>query len=187
MIWTAEHADELGINADKILTAGGSAGGGLCVALNLLLRDRKGPKVIGQFLLTAMLDNRVDTISAHQTAHIKGWNRDADIYGWTCYLGKSRGTGSVSPYAAPSRATDRSGLPPTYLDVGAVDVFRDEDVKLALNLCRDGVPCEFHLWPGCTHDTDAILPDIPVCAAANRVKKDWLERFFTENDVKLVD
>ncbi|KAG7426632.1 Arylesterase [Fusarium oxysporum f. sp. raphani] len=186
MIWTVEHADELGIDADKILTAGGSAGGGLCVAMNLLLRDRKGPKVIGQFLLTAMLDDRVDTISAHQTAHIKGWNRDADIYGWTCYLGELRETDSVSPYAAPSRATDLSGLPPTYLDVGAVDVFRDEDVKFALDLCRDGVPCEFHLWPGYTHGTDAILPDIPVSAAANRVKKDWLERFFADNGVKLV-
>ena len=37
----------------------------------------------------------------------------------------------MSPYAAPARATDLTGLPPTYLCVGELEVFRDECVDYA--------------------------------------------------------
>ncbi|WP_143677368.1 alpha/beta hydrolase, partial [Streptomyces scabiei] len=61
LLWTAEHADEIGGDAERIVVAGASAGGGLAAALALLTRDRKGPRPIGQVLLCPMLDDRNDT------------------------------------------------------------------------------------------------------------------------------
>ena len=48
--------------------------------------------------------------------------------------GKQARTRHVSPYAAPARAKDLSGLPPAYIDVGELDVFRDEDIEYATRL-----------------------------------------------------
>lgn len=43
LVWTAEHAAELGIDPDRLIIAGGSAGGGLAAGTTLLARDRSGP------------------------------------------------------------------------------------------------------------------------------------------------
>ena len=50
-------------------------------------------------------------------------------------------------YAAPARADDLAGLPPTFICVGALDGFLDEDVDYANRLLRAGVPVELHVYP----------------------------------------
>ena len=59
------------------------------------------------------------------------WDQAANAFGWTRLLGAARGGPDVSPYAAPARATDLSGLPPAFIDVGSAETFRDEDVAYA--------------------------------------------------------
>ena len=51
-------------------------------------------------------------------------------------LGEQLGTGDVSPVAAPARLANYAGLPPVYIDVGDLDIFRDEDIAYAQNLAR---------------------------------------------------
>lgn len=102
LLWTAENAKDIGADPDRIILAGGSAGGGLAAALALLARDRNGPRAIGQMLLYPMLDDRNDTPSAHQMAGLGIWDRTANDTGWTALLGEARGTADVSPYAAPT-------------------------------------------------------------------------------------
>jgi acetyl esterase/lipase len=66
LTWTAAHAAELGIDPDRLLIAGASAGGGLSAAVALMARDRGGPALIGQMLGCAMLDDRNQTPSSHE-------------------------------------------------------------------------------------------------------------------------
>jgi acetyl esterase/lipase len=51
LVWTAEHASELGIDPSRLVIAGGSAGGGLAAGTALLARDRHGPHLAGQILM----------------------------------------------------------------------------------------------------------------------------------------
>jgi acetyl esterase/lipase len=112
LVWTAEHADELGIDADRLLIAGGSAGGGLAAGTTLLARDRRGPALLGQVLIYPMLDDRNETISSHQIDGEGVWDRTSNETGWDALLGAARGGDDVSIYAAPARAADLGGLPP---------------------------------------------------------------------------
>ena len=179
LVWLAEHADELGVDRNRIVVAGGSAGGGLAAAVALLSRDRRGPALAGQLLGCPMIDDRNDTPSAHQMAGLPMWNRSANEVGWTALLGERRGTAEVSPYAAPARADDLSGLPPAYIDVGSTDTFRDEDVDYANRIWRAGGVAELHVWPGGYHGFEQIAPLAGISQAAGAARSDWLRRLLT--------
>lgn len=153
--WFAENADALGVDSNRIAVAGSSAGGGLTAAVSLLARDRKGPNIAFQMPLYPMIDNRTNTPSSYEITDSRVWNRENTIFGWEMYLGENYDR-DVSQYAAPSRATDLSGLPPTYTCVGELDPFRDETIEYVTRLLRAGVPTEFHIYPGCYHGFEAF-------------------------------
>jgi acetyl esterase/lipase len=176
LLWTAEHAKEIGGDPDRIILAGGSAGGGLTAAIALLARDQKGPRAIGQVLLCPMLDDRNDTPSAHQMAGIGIWDRTANETGWAALLGDARGTADVSPYAAPARADDLSGLPPAFIDVGSAETFRDEDVAYASRIWQAGGQAELHVWPGGFHAFDGLAPQAALSQDARAARLRWLRR-----------
>lgn len=176
LLWTAEHADELGIDLERLLIAGSSAGGGLAAGTALLARDRSGPHLMGQMLIYPMLDDRLDTISNLQVDGIGVWDRTSNHTGWTALLGDRRGTDDVSIYAAPARATDLSGLPPAFIDCASVEVFRDEDVAYASRLWACGVQAELHVWPGGFHGFEQIAPYIPLSKTATARRLDWVAR-----------
>lgn len=174
--WLAEHAAELNVDPGRIVVAGDSAGGGLAAAVALLARDRGGPALAGQLLRAPMLDDRNDTRSAHQMTGRGVWDRAANETGWTALLGDARGGPDVSPYAAPARATDLSGLPPAYIDVGSADMFRDEAVAYASAIWRDGGQAELHVWPGACHGFEMMAPQAAVTRAALDARHAWLQR-----------
>lgn len=151
LVWLAEHGAALGLDTERIIVQGGSAGGGLAAAVALMCRDRNGPSLIGQLLLYPMLDDRNDTASAHQMRGLGIWDQEANRVGWTALLGEQCGGPDVSPYAAPARATDLSGLPPAYIEVGSAETFRDEDVAYATAIWQAGGSAELHVWPGAFH------------------------------------
>ena len=66
LAWTVENARELGIDPRRLIVAGQSAGAGLAAGVTLLARDRGGPEIAAQLLVSPMLDDRNDTASAHQ-------------------------------------------------------------------------------------------------------------------------
>ncbi|MEU7270752.1 alpha/beta hydrolase [Streptomyces asiaticus] len=176
LAWTAEHAAELGIDPGRVIVVGGSAGGGLAAAVALLARDRGGPALFGQLLMCPMLDDRNDTPSARQMTGVGVWDRAANEAGWTALLGAARGTDDVSPYAAPARATDLSGLPPAFIDVGAAETFRDEDVDYAARIWRAGGQAELHVWPGAFHGFSGMAPHAAVSHDAREARLRWLRR-----------
>ncbi|WP_282434010.1 alpha/beta hydrolase fold domain-containing protein [Desulfosporosinus lacus] len=97
------------------------------------------------------------------------WNKRSCQKAWKMYLGSNKG--DVSPYAAPARAADLSGLPPTYTCVGDLDPFRDETMDYAARLRQAGVPTEFHLYPGCFHGFDEIVPTAEI---SQRARKEYI-------------
>lgn len=182
--WMADAADELGVDRARIGVAGESAGGGLAAALALLARDRGGPPVAFQNLLYPMLDDRTGVAGADSGADSGAdnpatgqfmWTRESNRFGWTSLLGASAGTAATSAYAAPARAADLAGLPPTWLAVGALDLFLDEDVAYAMRLARAGVPVELAVYPGAVHAFD-FAADAAVSKRAMQQRVDALAR-----------
>jgi acetyl esterase/lipase len=176
LVWTAKNAADLGIDPDRIVIAGASAGGGLTAALGLLARDRGGPAVFGQMLLCPMLDDRNNTVSSFQMAGRGVWDHGSNATGWGALLGDEAGGPDVSPYAAPARATDLSGLPPTFIDVGSAETFRDEDVAYATAIWQAGGRAELHVWPGGYHGFDLFAPAAAVSQDAKTARLRWLDR-----------
>lgn len=150
--WLHAEADALGVDRARLVITGESAGGGLGAALALLTRDRGEVPVAFQHLIFPMLDDR--TVVHPDPSPLFGefvWNASANLFGWTSLLGGPPGGPDVSPYAAPARAQDLSGLPPTFMICGALDLFLEEDLEYARRLIRAGVPTEFHVYPGAPH------------------------------------
>ncbi|MEX1658528.1 alpha/beta hydrolase fold domain-containing protein [Streptomyces pseudovenezuelae] len=176
LVWTAEHAGELGGDEERIVIAGASAGGGLSAALALLARDRKGPRAMRQLLMCPMLDDRNDSPSTYQMAGLGVWDRTANETGWTALLGELRGGPDVPAYAAPARAEDLSGLPPAFLDVGSAETFRDEVVAYASRIWQAGGVAELHVWPGGFHGFDGFAPQAALSQAARGAQVGWLRR-----------
>ncbi|UGS37779.1 alpha/beta hydrolase [Capillimicrobium parvum] len=166
LAWMAGAAGELGIDPERLAVYGGSAGGGLAAGTALMARDRGGPALAFQMLIYPMIDDRDRTPSVHEFTDIGIWDRDANLEGWRCLLGDRVGGDDVSIYAAPARATDLAGLPPAYIDVGELDLFRDEDIDYAARLLRAGVPTELHVFPGAYHAAELQAVG---SALANRV------------------
>ncbi|EMD26391.1 alpha/beta hydrolase [Amycolatopsis azurea] len=152
--WAADHAAELGVSPDRIAIGGHSAGGGLAAATALRARDEGGPRICFQLLNQPGLDDRQETWSAREFTGTPWMNREKVTAMWRHYLD---GRPAPSPYAAPARATDLSGLPPAYMATAELCPNRDEDIEYAVRLLRSGVSVELHQWPGTFHGSQAIL------------------------------
>lgn len=174
--WLEEHAGELGVDPARIGVAGDSAGGGLAAGVSLMARDRGGPAIAQQLLAYPMLDDRTVVPDPQLPPDALIWTYDDNATGWGALLGDAAGGPDVSAYAAPARAADLTGLPPTYIDTGDLDIFRDEDVDFARRLALAGVPTELHVHPGCPHGFETFAQGTSASRQAidNRVR--WLRR-----------
>lgn len=153
LVWTAENADDLGIDPIRIAVAGSSCGGGLAAALTLMTRDRHGPAIAFQYLAIPSLDDRLNSPSMHSFTDTPIWNRGLSEGSWSLYLG---GSDHVPPHAAPARATDFHGLPPAYIAVSEYDPLRDEGIDYARALLAAEVSVELHLFPGTFHGSTVV-------------------------------
>jgi len=176
LAWVVEHADALGADGERVLLAGASSGGGMAASLALLARDRGTATPIGQLLLYPMLDDRNDRPSAAQLAGLGIWDRTANETAWDAVLGDARGADDVPAYAAAARATDLRGLPPTFLDVGTAETFRDEVIDYAARIAQAGGDVELHVWPGAFHAFDFWVPDAQISRDAAAARVAWLRR-----------
>jgi acetyl esterase/lipase len=176
LVWTAKHAAEIGVDPDRILIAGGSAGGGLAAGTALLARDRGFPHLSHQILICPMLDDRLETPSSQMLDGEGVWDRNDNLFGWTCLLGDRRGGPDVSPYAAPARAEDLAGLPRTYIDTGSAESFRDETLRYAQRLSEAGVNVDLHMWGGGFHGFDMIAPPAAISQASIATRDAFLRR-----------
>jgi acetyl esterase len=169
------NSEELGVNPSRIAIGGSSAGGGIAAGTVLRARDEGGPPVAFQFLLSPALDDRRRTPSATQWAEPLVLSRSTGVLAWQYYLGAGYAgpdDPSVSPYAAPARAVDLTGLPPTYIAAMELDPVRDENIHYALRLLEAGVSVELHSHPGTFHGSVEMVPR---AASSARIRRGILE------------
>ena len=166
LVWMSKNATELGFDPDRLAIVGGSAGGGLAVATALMARDQEFPKLCFQMANYPMIDDRNETPSSKEITDVGIWDREANLEAWDWYLGGK----PADEYAAPARAKNLSDLPPTFIDVGEIDLFRDEDIEFATRLLQAGVTTELHVYPGAYHASEAFAPD------AELSKQIWAKR-----------
>ena len=169
--WLHQQAEALGIDAARIGIGGSSAGAGLAAGLALLARDRGEISIAFQALIYPMLDDRQHTVSSQWQDPV--WPPQANRFGWDCYLGALTGD-AVPCYAAAARATNLENLPPTFICVGALDGFSDEDIDYATRLRHAGVSTELHVYPGAPHGFDALTPNTAIARQAGRDLEAWL-------------
>jgi acetyl esterase/lipase len=170
LTWTAASAAALGVDPARIGLAGASSGGNLAAATALLARDRGEPAVAFQLLVYPTLDDRLQTGSRQFVGTPMVDGRDCERC-WDYYLGTERS--EVSPYAAPARAADLRGLPPTYLMTAELDPLRDEGIEFATRLLAAGVSVDLHQFAGAFHGFDLFPTAISQRALDEQVR--WLE------------
>jgi acetyl esterase/lipase len=157
LAWMRAHAEELGIDADRIAVMGASAGGGLAAAVAQRAHD-EGIPLRAQVLVYPMIDDRAVLRDDHAGRGRFMWTPANNRFGWTSYLGREPRMSDAPEYAAPARRTDLTGLPPAWVGVGDLDLFYDEDVDYAEKLRASGVPCELVTVPGMYHGADGLAP-----------------------------
>lgn len=167
LVWMKEHAVELGIRDDQIMTGGESAGGGLTAALCIYALDHQSVNIAYQMPLYPMIDC-FDTDSSRDN-HEKIWNTRRNHLGWKLYLRGLKDREHIPAYASPSRREDYSGLPPCYAFVGDIEPFYDETLAYVAALKAAGVEAECDVYPGFYHAYDMMKPETPEAKKAAEV------------------
>lgn len=168
--WLIDHAEELGVNRSRIAVMGDSGGGAPAAGAAILARDRN-VLLAKQILIYPMLDDRQPNHDPALEPFLT-WTYDDNFTSWSTALGEACGTDDVAPTAAPARLADFHGLPATYLDVGDLDILRDEGIAYVQRLARAGVPVELHVHPGVPHGWERLAPQsqAAVRAMTDRVR-----------------
>ena len=153
--WVYDQAAILGVDRSRIAVMGESAGGGHAAMLAIAARDRGEVPLCYQALVYPMLDDRTGS-TVHKPPYMGAlvWNEAKNRFGWSALLGQPAGSARVPPGSVPARVANLKGLPPTFIGVGSIDLFVDEDVDYARRLLDAGVACELVVIPGGFHGFD---------------------------------
>lgn len=174
LLWLHEHAAEFNVDRSRIGVQGESAGGGIAAGVALMARDKQlQPPIAKQILIYPMIDYKNTKPVDPVLGQYLFWTVESNLTGWYALLGDRMESGDVSPYASPTYAKDLTGLPSTYMDVGELDLFRDENIDYIQRLARANINTEFHLYPGVPHGFEAIGGmgvGVTQQAIANRIK-----------------
>ncbi len=165
LLWVAANAKDLGIDLERLVVTGGSAGGALTAALCLMARDRSGPKIAYQALMIPVVDDRLKTPSHHAAGNVPGFNKAGNEGMWLHYLGEDYDRSNTSPYAAPARAESLASLPPAFVQTNGLDPLRDEGLEFAMRLMAEGIDVELYSAPGAYHGADPLDPRTALQAA----------------------
>lgn len=159
LVWLHANAAALGVDAARIAVMGESAGGGLAAMVAIAARDRGSVPLCYQVLIYPMLDDRTgSTRRVPPFIGTIGWNEAGNRVGWASLLSQPAGAASAPPGAVPARIASFAGLPPTFIGVGAIDLFAEEDIAYAQALIAAGVPTQLLVIPGAYHGFDFIAP-----------------------------
>jgi acetyl esterase/lipase len=170
--WVHDNAAPLGVDPARIAVGGASAGGGHAAMLALAARDRGDIKLAYQVLIYPMLDDR--TGSSRPARPGTGryvWTAEANRFGWSSLLGVPAGSEQVPAGVVPGRRRDLAGLPPSFIGVGTLDLFLDEDLAYASGLRAAGVPVDLIVVPAAFHAFDGAAP---MARASQAFTKRWI-------------
>ncbi|MGJ9412354.1 alpha/beta hydrolase fold domain-containing protein [Aeromicrobium sp. CF4.19] len=159
----------MGVDPGRVAVAGASAGGGLAAALVHRLVDEGPLEPALQLLIYPMLDDRTVLGPTSRGPRLV-WTPGSNRFAWQSYLGTRPGARDLPEHAAPARREDLTGLPPTWIGVGDIDLFHDEDVEHARRLREAGVPVKLDVVPGMHHAADISHADRATTTAGFRAR-----------------
>ena len=169
LLYLSTHAHSLGIDAQRIAVMGDSAGGGLAAALAHYTLHMSGPRIAKQLLIYPMLDDLATFSSPDYTelSPFLTWTAADNSTAWTALLGSPSQRGNLPPWAAPARMkTVPEGMPPVYIEIASLDLFRAENEAYAARLAEAGVPVRVERREGCPHGWEHIAPAAQVTQRA---------------------
>ena len=175
LLWLYRHADEVGVDPQRLAVMGESAGGGHAALLAIAARDRGEVPLAFQLLVYPMLDDR--TGSTREVPPQMGrivWTATANRFGWGAFLGQEAGGASVPSAGVPARVASVEGLAPAFIGVGGIDLFVLEDIEYARRLIEAGVPTQLLVVPGAFHGFDGLAADTAIAQRFNAAKLDAL-------------
>ena len=177
--WVQREGAALGFDTTRITIGGESAGGGHCATLAIRARDRGGPPILLQVLGQPMLDDRTGSTSdPHPYTGEFVWTAHLNRLGWGSLLGVEAGSARVPAEAVPARVENLAKLPPTFIVVGALDLFVEESIEYARRLMRAGVPTELHVLPGGFHGSAMLVPEAALSRAYVQLQFEAIKRAF---------
>lgn len=179
LLWLHRHADELGVDPTRIAVMGESAGGGHAALLALNARDRGEVPIAFQCLSQPMLDDRTGSSRAVPfPVGTLGWTAAHNRYGWRSFLGRDPGGSDVPMAGVPARHENLTGLPPSWIGVGSIDLFVSEDLEYGRRLIESGIPTELLVIPGAFHGFDRFVPASSIARQFNEARITALRRAF---------
>ncbi|MBW4701367.1 MULTISPECIES: alpha/beta hydrolase [unclassified Micromonospora] len=168
--WLAEHAADLGVDPERLVVGGDSAGGNLAAAVTLLARAEGGPRLAGQLLVYPNTDQRADrprpgrgtdpatAVDPATDAEPRAaadeqdpllFNKHSVDWYRGHYLADP--ADAADPLASPLLADDLSGLPPALVVTAEHDPLCDEGERYAQRLREAGVPVRATRYSGMIH------------------------------------
>jgi acetyl esterase/lipase len=172
--WLQQRAYGLEIDPSRVAIGGESAGGGLAASLAQRLHDEGSPMPAAQWLISPMLDDRTAANRELDAMHHFVWNNRLNDIGWRGYLGVEPGAAQLPAYASPARRDDLTGMPPTWIGVGEIDLFHQENLTYAARLRAAGVEVVCDVVPGAPHGFSTFAPDAQVSRDFVSRAHDWL-------------
>lgn len=159
--WVVSETDSLGVDSARLVVSGQSAGGGLAATLVHKILDQGGVQPIAQLLFAPMLDDRTGTREFLTAMGHRMWNNKSNFAAWSWYLGQPPGNPDAPEYASAARRDTLFGLPPTWIGVGDLDLFFEENKHYAERLRKDGVDCQLDTVEGAPHGFESLVPNAP--------------------------
>lgn len=166
LYWMAKNNEKLGFRKDQLFIAGGSAGGGLTLAITLLAQNKI--PIAHIFPLYPMIDCRMETESMKGN-NAPVWSENHNRLAWDLYL---KGVKEINEYASPALAKDLGVFPPATTFVGELDPFRDETIDFFERLSQAGIESEYRIFKRAYHGFEIVNPRAKVSKQADRFLKD---------------
>ncbi|WP_161956816.1 alpha/beta hydrolase [Sphingosinithalassobacter portus] len=144
--WLARQAGTLGVDPDRVMLAGDSAGALLAFTTAANMRDTHGDIPAGLLLFygTFAMDAGSQDYVASDDPLLTGLRIRQ-------YIALFQRCGGLAHHHAPIDRTDLAGLPPTHIVAAERDPLRAEAERMASRLAQAGVRTSLRIAPGMIH------------------------------------
>jgi acetyl esterase/lipase len=147
--WVVKNADSIKGDSNKIAVVGESAGGNLAAAVSIMARDEGMQLPLYQVLIYPIAGYDFNTMSYKESESTKPLSSGLMKWFFDKYLKSA--ADAKSPLISLVNA-NLNGLPATTIIGAEYDPLRSEGALLAENLKQAGVPVNYKLYNGTTHE-----------------------------------
>lgn len=153
--WLFKNADRLGLDPNKVIVGGDSAGGALAASVAMMRRDRGLANFSFQFLVYPVTDARMTTPSMQEFDSTPVWSSRLNKMMWSLYVQDEPQL--HRKYAAPLEEKHFDSLPPAYVEVCEFDPLRDEGLLYADALHQSDITVDVAFVPKALHGYDMAV------------------------------